>query len=152
MRLIGLTLAAAAFALLGGAAFAQDAMTATCKDGTTWIGARRAGACRGHQGVQAFGAVAATGGATPVAAPPAPAPAAMQAAPLAPAPSPGVASPAPMAAAPGGGSGQVWVNGASKVYHCPGDRYYGKTKSGGYMAEAAARAAGGHPSHGKACS
>jgi hypothetical protein len=48
--------------------------------------------------------------------------------------------------------GQVWVNAESKVYHCQGDRWYGKTRHGSYMAEAAAKAEGDRPSRGKACS
>ena len=60
-------------------------------------------------------------------------------------------NPATRTAAPGGGAGQVWVNEETKVYHCQGDEWYGKTKKGQYMTEAAATAAGDHPAHGKAC-
>ena len=61
--------------------------------------------------------------------------------------------PKPTAAtAPGGGPDKVWVNTNSSVYHCYGDRYYGKTANGRYMTEAAARSAGGHGAGGKTCS
>jgi hypothetical protein len=47
---------------------------------------------------------------------------------------------------------KVWVNTSSAVYHCPGSRYYGNTKSGRFMSEADARAAGNRPAYGKVCS
>ena len=46
--------------------------------------------------------------------------------------------------APPAGSGQVWVNTDSGVYHKEGTRYYGKTKTGKYMSEADAQKAGFH--------
>jgi hypothetical protein len=54
--------------------------------------------------------------------------------------------------AAGGSSGRVWVNSSSRVYHCSGDRWYGKTEKGEYMSEAAAKAKGNRPDHGQACS
>jgi hypothetical protein len=121
---------------------AQTPVTATCKDGSSFSGASRSGACRGHGGVQTWGT-----GTEPPAASTTPAkpaqgtPAATTA-----------AKPAAPTPAPGGAAGQVWVNTASHVYHCPGTQYYGNTKKGQYMTEAAAKAAGSHADHGKACS
>jgi hypothetical protein len=129
------------FALMAGlflpiaVTHAQDTktVTATCKDGTPFTGTKRSGACRGHGGVQSWEAVSPTTG--PVAAPP----------------SSKAATSERTAPSPAGGAGQVWVNTASKVYHCPGDRWYGKTKQGSYMSEAEAKAKGARPDHGKAC-
>jgi hypothetical protein len=117
------------------AAQAQGAGTvaATCKDGTSFTGTKRSGACRGHGGVQSWGAAEAT--TIPVNAPAqlaTPAPATTRGATRVPA-----------------GNGQVWVNTDSHVYHCPGTRWYGKTKEGAYMSEAQAK--GAKPDHGKAC-
>ena len=122
------------------------AVTATCKDGTSWVGTHRSGACRGHHGVQTFTTPPASATIAPaaIAAIPPPAPAAPAAAP------PPVAVTPPVAN--GGGAGQVWVNTSSHVYHCQGDRDYGHTKAGSYTTEAAARAAGARPSRGKVCS
>lgn len=53
--------------------------------------------------------------------------------------------------APGGGPGLVWVNTATKVYHCPGAADYGTTKAGKYMSESDATAMGARPNRGKTC-
>jgi hypothetical protein len=55
-------------------------------------------------------------------------------------------------AAPGGGPDKVWVNTSTKIYHCYGDRYYGKTKDGKYMTEAEAKALGAKGTRGETCS
>ena len=142
--------------------------TGLCRDGTYWSGATKKGACHGHKGVQTwYGASTGAAAAAPAAA--------TTAAPSGTGPfrgnvarrrhgtrgidrgpaSPSAASksaPAPtVAQAPGGGPGLVWVNSSSKVYHCPSDRWYGKTKNGAYMSEADAIAQGNHADHGKAC-
>jgi hypothetical protein len=51
-----------------------------------------------------------------------------------------------------GGGAKVWVNTKSGVYHCPGTRWYGATKSGEYTTEKQARAAGDRPAYGRSCS
>jgi len=53
--------------------------------------------------------------------------------------------------APGAAPDKVWYNATSKVYHCPNDRYYGRTKDGKYMTEAEAKAAGAHGPRGATC-
>lgn len=120
--------------------------TALCKDGSYFNGAEKKGACRGHKGVKDwYGAPAA-------AAMPAPASMPAKAMPAAPASAAKKQPPQPAAtAAPGGGPGLVWVNEKTRVYHCEGDRWYGKTKEGAYMKEADAKAKGFKGPHGKDC-
>ncbi len=143
------------FGLLTAAgAYAQStaSVTATCKDGSAFSGTSRSGACRGHGGVGTWGsstAAAPAAAATDTAAPP-PAKAADTAPPAASTTS--KKTTATTTRASGGGSGQVWVNSSSKVYHCEGDRYYGKTKSGTYMSESAAKASVERTSGGQTCS
>jgi hypothetical protein len=165
MKALFISAAVAAALLTSAASFAQApaaapaGTTGMCKDGSYSSNATKKGACAGHKGVKEWYSAA------PAAAAPAAAPAPAAAAPAAPAPAaaktaapaatpmapakPVVAATAPAA---GGGAGKVWVNSASKVYHCEGTKYYGKTKAGSYMTEAEAKAAGNHADHGKACS
>lgn len=164
LALLSSTLAAGA-ALAQAPAAAPAGSTGLCKDGSYSNAANKKGACQGHKGVKDWyvsaAATAAATNATPAtaaattaapAATPAPAVAAKPAPAAAPVAAAKPAAPATTsAAAPGGGPGQVWVNAASKTYHCAGSKYYGKTKQGEYMTEAAAKAAGNHANHGKAC-
>src|SRR5271170_7393092 len=145
-----------------GLAQAPAGSTGQCKDGTYSTAASKQGACRGHQGVKEWYAAAPATAAAPAAAATAPKTAAAAPA-SAPATAP-AAAPAPAAkssssssktatktAAPGGGPGLVWLNTSSNVYHCYGGEDYGTTKAGSYMSEADAKAKGGRPDHGKAC-
>ena len=155
--------------------------TGQCKDGTYTNVASKSGACAGHKGVKTwYGPAAApktttkptTAASKPTPPAPAPAPASkpsmfskLTSKPSTPAPTASSPAPAPSAPAPkpapaaasggapaaGGGPGMVWVNTSTKVYHCPTDRYYGKTKNGKYMSEAAAQAEQDKPDAGKKC-
>jgi len=142
---------------------APSGATGKCKDGTFTTAPKKQGACRGHQGVDAWYASA-----PPTSGNAAPAPASAPATPKPASQSSQVpsAAPAPAAApkasakssgsaktpAPGGGPGLVWVNTSSNVYHCYGGADYGTTKAGKYMSEADAKAAGARPARGQACS
>ncbi|WP_426661176.1 DUF3761 domain-containing protein [Rhodanobacter aciditrophus] len=133
--------------------------TGQCKDGSYTSNATRRGACRGHKGVKEwYAADSAPAKAAKKSSKKAPAAEAAAPAASAPAAAPAAAPKKSMTwarpaatAAPGGGPGMVWVNSGSKVYHCPGDKWYGKTRHGEYMSEADAKAKGNHPEHGKAC-
>jgi hypothetical protein len=46
---------------------------------------------------------------------------------------------------------KVWVNTNSGVYHCPGTRWYGNTKSGRFMTQREAQAKGYRPAYGAVC-
>ncbi len=165
----GLLICASVLAMPAVSSAADTSTPVICKDGTTSPHGGR-GACSGHGGIDkaatkaagqgtaggassgtssgaaASGSGAGTSSAAGGAAPPAPGSSASTHPPSTQTHTP------PAAAAPGGGPDKVWVNTASKVYHCPSDRWYGKTKQGEYMTEAEAKAKGNRPDHNKPCS
>jgi hypothetical protein len=78
--------------------------TFVCKDGTTMSAASSKGACSGRKGIDQQ---ATANDASPMRGKPA----------------------ARHRPAPGGGAGKVWANEDSKIYHCPGTRYYGRPRT-----------------------
>jgi hypothetical protein len=115
-----------------------------CEDGSYFTSAEKQGACRGHKGVKEwYGDEATAAQMSKVGTTTLPSTAASQ--------SPAAKALVQSQAAPGGGAGQVWADDSTKVYHCRGDRYYGKTKKGEYMSEADAKAKGFRADHAKVC-
>lgn len=124
-------------------AAAAGTATGLCKDGTEYTGESKRGACRGHKGLKEWyadkEAPAAKEKATAKAEPADD----ETEAPAAPAKT---ATPTPAA-----GSGKVWVNTRSKIYHCEGSKFYGNTKVGEYMSETDAQAKGFVANRKKVC-
>jgi hypothetical protein len=158
-----LAFATLAFAPAWAADPAPAGSTGLCKDGSYTESASKRGACSGHGGVKKWYGKA--GASKKAAKDEAKAEAPAQAKPSrsaekaerekaerkeAPASSSAPSARNEMPAA-GGGAGKVWVNTDSHVYHCSGDRWYGKTKKGEYMSESAAKAQGNRADHGKGC-
>ena len=148
MKICTRLLAVAAGLLAVNVALAQAPAGATgqCKDGTYTTASMKMGACHGHKGVQEWYGKPAAAADTKTAAP-----ASASTSSAAPASTSKHASMSSVQPATGGGPGMVWVNTSSKVYHCPGTKYYGKTKDGKYMSEADAKASGAHADHNHPC-
>ena len=48
-------------------------------------------------------------------------------------------------------SPRVWVNLRSRLYHCPGSKWYGKGKRGAWMTETQAKIKGYRPAYKREC-
>jgi hypothetical protein len=156
-----------AFAEPEATAASGAAVTGICNDGTEYTGATKRGSCRGHKGVKDWYADKPASAAATVTTPkpsveptaaPAPAEPTKAAEPAVIPPPPQTkpsaqpaSAPAQTAPAPAAGSGKVWVNTKSKIYHCEGTKFYGHTKAGEYMPEADALAKGNKANRNKAC-
>jgi hypothetical protein len=142
---------AATAVLAAPPAGAPSGTTGLCNDGSYSSSAEKKGACRGHKGVKEWFASSAEAPAATTTTTSSP-PTAATTTTTRKTSTTSVGSPsAATAAQPGGGPGQVWANENTKVYHCSGDKWYGKTKHGEYMSETDAKAKGFHADHGKAC-
>ena len=157
MRLRHLACTLAFIALASSPAWAADpapaGSTGLCKDGSYTTAATKKGACSDHGGVKKWYGKAAASKKTAkkeAAASKETASRKETSAREEPASRPMPSARNEMPAA-GGGAGKVWVNTDSHVYHCSGDRWYGKTKKGEYMSESDAKAKGNRADHGKAC-
>jgi hypothetical protein len=149
-------------ALAGAPAAAPSGTTATCKDGTYSSAEKKSGACSGHHGVKEWygeeTAASTKASKTTPAATTTTAPQSTAAAPVEStttrktSTTPVGHSSDGVTGKAAGSAGQVWVNTSTKVYHCSGDRWYGKTKQGEYLSESDAKAKGFRPEHGKTCS
>jgi hypothetical protein len=124
-------LSAAAFAMLAAFSLAPAARESvssdvqiTCKDGTVSPSKKTRGACSGHGGVAKTEASSSASTST---------------------------DDSKHTRVLGAGASKVWVNESTKVYHCSGDPFYGKTKRGEYMSESDAKDKGFRPDHGKTC-
>ena len=122
---------------------APSGANGVCNDGTYSTATSKRGACAGHKGVKTWFASPGPVNQAPSAPTTGSAPST--------APSPTSAPAQAQKQGSGGGNGQVWVNTASNVYHCQGDRSYGTTKAGQYMSEADAKSKGARPAYGKIC-
>lgn len=145
---IGSLMLSAGLVLVCGAQAKADSAagaTAVCNDGEYTHVVLKSGACSHHGGIRTWYGMDGLPKGTPVAPAPMSPPMTAATAPSRAAGAMPNQSPVP------GAPGVVWGNPRTKVFHCAGDPWYGRTLRGAYMNEADALAKGYHPDHGKSC-